>query len=69
MNNVTYTHKNLDCLPSGVTLEDATVMKVKGGYAFSSEHAWLSNFYPAKFEIQGKSFNSAEHGYQYAKKC
>lgn len=67
VNNITYTHKNLDCLPQGVTLEDVNVVEVKGGYAFSSEHAWLSNFYPVKIKIQGKCFNSAEQAYQYTR--
>lgn len=65
VNNVTYTHRNLDCLPTGVRLEDAKTIKVKGGYAFHSEHAWLSNFYPCDFELQGIPFRSAEQAYQY----
>lgn len=67
VNNITYTHRNLDCLPSGVRLEDAKTIKVKGGYAFHSEHAWLSNFYQCNLEIQGIPFRSAEQAYQYTR--
>lgn len=67
VNNVTYTHRNLDCLPSGVRLEDAKIIKVKGGLAFHSEHAWLSNFFPCHFEVQGIPFRSSEHAYQYSR--
>lgn len=67
VNNITYTHKNLDCLPSGLTLEDAKVVKVKGGYAFQSEHAWPSNFYPSPIEIEGIPFPTVEHAYHYSR--
>lgn len=67
VNNITYTHKNLDCLPAGVTLEDVKMFPVKGGIAFQSEHAWPSNFFPTKIELQGMVFPSAEHAYQYSR--
>lgn len=67
VNSITYSHKNLDCLPAGVTLEDAKMTPVKGGIAFQSEHAWPSNFFPAKMELHGVMFPSAEHAYQYTR--
>lgn len=67
VNNVTYTHHNLDCLPSGLKLEDAKMVKVNGGIAFFSSHAWASNFYPSPIVIQGQDFRTPEHAYQYAK--
>lgn len=67
VNNITYTHKNLDCLPAGVTLEDAKMISVKGEIAFNSEHAWASNFFPCKIELEGIMFHSAEHAYQYTR--
>lgn len=67
VNNITYSHKNLDCLPEGCRLEDAKIIKVKGGLAFQSEHAWLSNFFPCKIEIDGERFVSAEQAYQFTK--
>lgn len=67
VNNITYSHKNLDCLPDGLRLEDAMTTKVKGGYAFSSEDSWLSNFFPCVIDINGIKFSSAEQTYQYAR--
>lgn len=67
VNNITYSHRNMDCLPNGVRLEDAKIVKVKGGLAFHSEHAWLSNFFPCKIDIQGLSFKSAEQAFQYTR--
>lgn len=67
VNNVTYSHKNLDCFPEGCRPEDAKILKVKGGLAFQSKYAWLSNFYPCKLEIQGQRFVSAEQAYQFTK--
>lgn len=67
VNNITYTHRNMDCLPNGVRLEDAKIVKVQGGLAFHSEHAWLSNFYPCQIEIQGLTFSSAEQAFQYTR--
>lgn len=67
VNNVTYSHKNLDCLPAGLKLEDAKMINVKGGIAFFTSHAWLSNFYPAPIELQGQSFLTSEQAYQYTK--
>lgn len=63
VNSITYSFRNLDCLPEGLSLED--VVRVKGGLAFFSENAWLSNFYPTEIEIQGMKFHSVEHAYQY----
>lgn len=67
VNNVTYSHRNLDCLPAGVRLEDAKTVKVKGGYAFHSEHSWLSNFFPCDIDLQGINFKSAEQAFQYTR--
>lgn len=67
VNNVTYSHRNIDCLPNGLRLEDAKIVKVKGGLAFHSEHAWLSNFFPCSLDIQGLSFHSSEQAYQYTR--
>lgn len=67
VNNITYSHKNLDCLPEGLKLEDVMTVKVKGGLAFCSEDSWLSNFFPCEIDISGMKFQSAEHAYQYAR--
>lgn len=67
VNNVTYSHKNLDCLPSGLKLEDARMIQVKGGIAFFTSHDWASNFYPAPIEVLGNHFLTSEQAYQYSK--
>lgn len=67
VNNITYTHKNLDCLPEGLRLEDTMTVRVKGGIAFCSEDSWLSNFFPSEIDISGVKFQSAEHAYQYVR--
>lgn len=67
VNNITHTHRNLDCLPDGCRMEDVRTIKVKGGYAFQSEYSWLSNFFPCKIEIEGQRFTSAEQAYQFTK--
>lgn len=67
VNSVTYSHHNLDCLPAGLRLEDAKMVKVNGGIAFFTSHAWASNFYPSPIVVQGQNFRTPEHAYQYAK--
>lgn len=67
VNNISYSHRNIDCLPPGLRPEDAKIVKVKGGFAFHSAHAWMSNFYPCKIDLQGITFLSAEQAFQYAR--
>lgn len=67
VNNLTYSHRNMDCLPAGLRLEDAKIVRVKGGVAFHSAHAWMSNFYPCRIDIQGITFSSAEQAFQYTR--
>lgn len=42
---------------------------IGGNIAFCSENAWLSNFFPCAFKLQGQLFQSAEHAFQYIKAC
>lgn len=67
VNNVTYKHYQLDKLPEGLRLVDTKIVQVHGGIAFGSDKAYLSNFYPCKFRINGQLFDSAEKAYQYAR--
>lgn len=67
VNNITYDHSNLDCLPVGLRLEDAKVKTFDGITAFQSKYAWLSNFFPCRIHLQGIDFNSGEHAFQYIK--
>lgn len=67
VNNVTYKHNELNNLPSGLSLSDSKLVQVRGGIAFSSHHAYLSNFYPCSFKINGQNFDCAERAYQYSR--
>lgn len=67
VNNITYKYRDIDCLPNGLRLQDAKIVKVKGGIAFHSENAWLSNFYPCKIVLQGITFTSSEQAFQYTR--
>lgn len=69
VNNITYDHRNLGCLPKGLRPDELKVKSVGGNIAFCSENAWLSNFFPCAFKMQGQLFNSAEHAFQYIKAC
>lgn len=54
VNSVAYSFKNLDCLPKGLKPEDLMIKDSGGHLYFSSEHAWLSNFYPTSIQLQGQ---------------
>lgn len=64
VDNITYQHQDLEILPSGLRLSDSKVIKVKGGYAFASENAYLSNFSKCSFVFDGINYDSAERAYQ-----
>lgn len=36
-------------------------------YRFADEYRWLSNFWPAQVEFEGRTYPSVEHAYQAAK--
>lgn len=67
VNNVTYRHDELDKLPAGLTLGDSKLVQIKGGLAFASHHAYLSNLYHCNFQINGQNFDSVERAYQYSR--
>lgn len=67
VNNITYDYRNLDCLPTGLKPGDIMVKEIGGSIVFSSEHAWISNFYPTPVKIQDVVFNSSEQAFQYIK--
>lgn len=64
VNHVSYSHRNLDCLPKGLRPEDVMMKDTGSHLYFSSEYAWPSNFYPANFVLQGMAFTSAEQAFQ-----
>ena len=60
-----YTHANLHSLPLKYSLEAARTIKANNEtIAFYSKYAYMSNFYPAEFLIDGKLYNCSEQYYQ-----
>lgn len=69
VNNVTYDHRNLNCLPKGLKPDELMIKEIDGKIYFSSDKAWLSNFFPTPIQLQGVSFHSSEQAFQYVKAC
>lgn len=65
VDNVPYTHKHLEILPLGLKLSDSKIVKVKGGLAFATANAYLSNFFKCNLRYNGMVFDSSERAYQY----
>lgn len=65
INNVSYEYKDIHTLPPGLKLADAKIQAVKGGIAFQSEYAYLSNFFPVQIKYGDLTFGSSEQLYQY----
>lgn len=65
VDDIPYQHGDLENLPVGLRLSDSKVLKVKGGYAFASKHAYLSNLFVSKFKYNGIIFDSVERAYQF----
>lgn len=65
IDNITYQYKDLNALPQGLKLSDAKIVKVKGGLAFATANAYLSNFHRCDIRHNGKLFDSAERAYQF----
>lgn len=59
VNNIMYEHKDIHSLPPGLNLADAKIQSVKGGIAFQSEHAYLSNFFPCPIKYKDIIYNSS----------
>lgn len=69
VNNVAYEHKDIHTLPPGLRLADAKIQAVKGGIAFQTEHAYLSNFFPCPIKCNDIVFRSSEQLNQYERAC
>lgn len=65
VDNVSYSHKELENLPEGLKLSDSKTVEVRGGLAFASEYSYLSNLYECEIEINGQRFGSSEQAYQF----
>lgn len=69
VNNISYDYKDIHTLPPGLKLADAKIQSVKGGIAFQTEHAYLSNFFPCPIKCNDIVFRSSEQLYQYERAC
>ena len=60
-----FTHRDIDDLPEGIDLESAKVVRVDGGTAFQSHHAYLSNMYNCCIEYEDITWHSSEQLFWY----
>lgn len=63
--DIPYKHRDLEKLPQGLKLSDSKIVNVKGGLAFATANAYLSNFFRCDLEYNGLLFDSAERAYQF----
>ena len=63
IDDVKYTHKDIDALPHNFSMENVKLVKVSDGYAFQSHFAFLSNMYPCYITDVNIVYKSAEHYY------
>ena len=61
--DIKYTHKDIESLPHGLTMEGVKIVKVTDGLAFQSHHAFMSNMFMCLIKHEGIDYNSAEHFY------
>lgn len=57
----------LNNLPEGQRLMDSRTITHAGKVAFQSSVSPLSNLFPCQIKIEGQTYKSVEHAYQYAK--
>jgi hypothetical protein len=60
INGATFTVNNLDQLPEALKPENISIKQDQKAYVFWGRNAVCSNFYPAKFTINGVEFNCSE---------
>ena len=63
--NKKYDDKNLDELPSPLTLHDVKTVKFGESIAYQSEHSKFSNFYPCQFKVGKHNYTSVEQAYHH----
>ena len=63
IDDVKFTHKDIDELPHNLSMENVTIVKVSDGHAFQSHFAFLSNMYPCEITDDNIVYRSAEHYY------
>ena len=62
-----YTHEDINKLPHEISLENAKIIEVEDGYAFQSEHAYLSSLYEVEITFNDKKHRSAEHAFHFTR--
>lgn len=67
LDGVKYKLFESDTLPMKYSLAKAKSVELRGSIYFQSEHAFLSNFYPAPILVDKQLFATAEHRFQYLK--
>lgn len=63
----TYRYETLHLLPQDLQLCNIRTRRVGDGIGFQGEVSYLSNFYPATFNLEEYTFVSAEQAYQFFK--
>ena len=67
LEGVRYTVDTLDRLPPEFQLTSLATKKTDHAILFYGSYSFLSNFYPAKFNLDGKTFGNVEQYIQYQK--
>ena len=57
------TYKDIENLPYGLSMEAVKILKVSDGFAFQSQHAYMSNMFMFNIKYEGETYRSAEHLY------
>ena len=65
INEVKYTEENLEDLPSQFAAEKTKMKKIGDTIAYGSEHAPLSNLYPATVPIKKRNYLSSEQAFRH----
>ena len=60
VDGIRYTHEDINKLPHEISLENAKIVEVQDGYAFQSEHAFLSSLYHCEFSFNDQKYHSSE---------
>ena len=63
INDQRYGYRDLSKLPEGISMENAKLVEVEGGWAFQGHHAFLSTMYPCNIKHDGHDFHCSEQVY------
>ena len=63
VDDVRFAFSDIQNLPSGITMENAKLVKVEDGWAFQSHHAFPSSMYPCKITHNDHVFHCVEQAY------